>query len=155
MAAVLADVLDEDNVTLALRARTRDDALREIIASMTGVRKVSDAAKFLEEVLARENAQPTLLGYGVALPHSRTELVEGIVLGLGRSAAGVQWGDTGEPAHLIFVIGVRRRLVTSYLACVGALARITRSEANRGALMNAATAAEMIELLRSESLLLA
>ena len=34
MAVVLADVLDEQNVTLALRAATRDDAVREIVATM-------------------------------------------------------------------------------------------------------------------------
>jgi hypothetical protein len=38
--------------------------------------------------------------------------------------------------------------------CVGALARITKSEANRVALMQAATVSEIVELLRRESLLL-
>jgi mannitol/fructose-specific phosphotransferase system IIA component (Ntr-type) len=154
MAAVLADVLDEQNVTLELRAATRDDAVREIVATMAGAAKVRLPHKFVEEVLAREKSHTTLVGRGVALPHSRSELVEGIVLGIGRSAAGVPWGGQGEPAHLIFVIAVPRRMVTSYLVCVGALARITKSEANRAALLKAASAAELIELLRTESLLL-
>ena len=40
MATVLSDVLTEDHVTLALRARTRDEALREIIATMCGETKL-------------------------------------------------------------------------------------------------------------------
>ena len=155
MAVVLADVLDEQNVTLELRAVTRDAAVREIVATMAGAAKVRQPHKYVEEVLAREKSHTTLLGHGVAFPHSRTELVDGIVLGIGRSAAGVPWGEQADPARLIFVIAVPRRMVTSYLVCVGALARITKSEENRAALMKAASAAELIEFLRAESLLLA
>ena len=36
MAVVLPDLLDAKHVTLALRARTRDEALREIVATMNG-----------------------------------------------------------------------------------------------------------------------
>ena len=154
MALVLADVLDEQNVTLALRAATRDDAVREIVATMAGAAKVRQPHKYVEEVLAREKSHSTLVGHGVAFPHTRTELVDEIVLGIGRSAAGVPWGEQGEPAHLIFVSAVPRRMVTSYLVCVGALARITKSEENRAALMNAVNAAELLKLLRAESLLL-
>ena len=54
MATVLSDVLTEEQVTLELQAGTRDEALRKIIATMRGDEKVPDAAKFLSEVLARE-----------------------------------------------------------------------------------------------------
>jgi mannitol/fructose-specific phosphotransferase system IIA component (Ntr-type) len=155
MAVVLADVLDEQNVTLELRAATRDDAVREIVATMAGAAKVRQPHKYVEEVLAREKSHSTLVGHCVAFPHSRTELADGIVLGIGRSAAGVPWGEQGDPAHLIFVIAVPRRMMTSYLVCVGALARITKSEENRAALLKAANAAEVVEFLRAESLLLA
>ena len=154
MAVVLADVLDEQNVTLALRAATRDDAVREIVATMAGAAKVRQPDKYVEEVLAREKSHSTLVGHGVAFPHTRTELVDEIVLGIGRSAAGVPWDGQGQLAHLIFVIAVPRRMVTSYLVCVGALARITKDEENRTALMGTGSAGELIEFLRAESLLL-
>jgi fructose PTS system EIIBC or EIIC component len=152
MAVVLADVLDERNVALALRAQSRDEALREIAGTMSGAAKLRDAERFVAEVLGREQSQSTLAGNGVAFPHSRTELVDKIALGIARSNEGVPWDDTGERAHLIFLIAVPRRLATSYLMCVGALARITRDEANRKALMDASTAGDMIELLREASL---
>jgi PTS system fructose-specific IIC component len=154
MAAVLPDVLDERKVTLALQSQTRDEALCEIVRTMAGAAQLRDIDGFIDEVLAREQSHSTLVGNGVAFPHSRTELVDGIALGIGRSGEGVPWDDTGARAHLIFLIAVPRRLATSYLMCVGALARITRSETNRAALMSATTAGEMVELLLRESLLL-
>ena len=88
------------------------------------------------------------MGNGVAFPHARTDLVKDIVLGIGRSPDGVVFGENGELAHLIFVIGVPQRMVTDYLVCVGALARLTKDAATRTALMDAATARELVEILR-------
>jgi mannitol/fructose-specific phosphotransferase system IIA component (Ntr-type) len=45
-------------------------------------------------------------------------------------------------------------MVTDYLVCVGALARITKDAANREALMSMETPAEFVDLLREKSLLL-
>ena len=154
MAVVLADLLEEKHITLELQARTRAEALREIVATMTVGGALRDPEKFLAEVTAREKVHTTFMGNGVAFPHARTELAEEIVLGFGRSRAGVAFGENGELAHLIFVIGVPKRLVTDYLVCVGALARLTKEEKTRAALMEAASAAEMVEILRAGSLLL-
>jgi mannitol/fructose-specific phosphotransferase system IIA component (Ntr-type) len=154
MPAVLCDVLNEEHVTLALDAITRDDALREIIATMRGATKIADAESFFAEVRAREEEHSTYMGRGVAFPHARTELVEQIILGVGRSREGVVFGAEGEPAHLLFVIAVPRRMVNDYLVCVGALARVVNDAAKRETLMNCETAAEFIELIRTASLVL-
>jgi mannitol/fructose-specific phosphotransferase system IIA component (Ntr-type) len=154
MATVLADVLNENHVVLDLRATARDEALGEIVATMTGTDKVRDPEKFLAEVRAREEVHTTYMGNGIAFPHTRTDLVERVVLGIGRSRAGVQFGENSEVARLIFLIGVPQRMVTDYLVCVGALARLTSDEKMRDALLKVATRAEFIALLREGSLVL-
>ena len=154
MAVVLADLLKEEHVTLELRANGREEALREIIDTMRGDTHVRDPEKFLREVLVREEEHSTLMGHGVALPHARTDLVQQIVLGIGRSRDGIVFGKKGERARLIFVVGVPTLMVTDYLVCVGALARLTNNAGTRAALLNAAAASEIVELLRAGSLVL-
>jgi mannitol/fructose-specific phosphotransferase system IIA component (Ntr-type) len=154
MAIVLADVLDESHLTLELRATTPVEALREIVTTMAAKNGVRDVEDFLAEVQAREEVHTTFMGHGVAFPHARTDLVERIVLGIGRSRAGVPFGEASERARLIFVIGVPQRMVTDYLVCVGALARLTNDEKMRDALFRAITPAEFITLLRDGSLVL-
>ena len=149
MAVVLADLLDEEHLVLELTASSRDEALREIVAKM----QLSEPEAFLREVIAREEVQSTFMSDGVAFPHARTDLVERIALGIGRSAAGVSFGPD-DRARLIFVIGVPRRMINDYLVCVGALARLVRDEKMRAALMQSETAAEFVEILRAGSLLL-
>lgn len=154
MAIVLADVLTEDQVTLDLRASTRDEALREIVATMTSANKIRDTEKFLGEVRAREEVHTTYMANGVALPHARSDLVERIVLGIGRSRGGIPFGEEGELAQLIFLIGVPQKMANDYLVCVGALARLTNDTKMRDALLNAETPAKFIDLLREGSLAL-
>lgn len=149
MPLVLADLLDEQRLLLDLRARTRVEALREIINAM----QIPQSEAFLREVVAREESSSTLMPIGVAFPHARTELVQQIVLGIGRSIAGVDFGD-GARAHLLFVVAVPRRMVNDYLVCVGALARLVRKSETRAALMQSKTPHEFAELLRTGSLLL-
>ena len=153
MAVVLGDVLDEAQVALELRGETLADALREIAATITGATKLREPEKFVAQALTRERTMTTYVGNGVAFPHARTDLVEKILLGIGRSQRGVAFSG-GDPAKLIFLIAVPRRMVTDYLVCVGALARLTRDEKTRATLMNAATAQELIQILREGSLVL-
>ena len=154
MAVVLADVLDEGAVTLELQARTCEEALREIIGTMRCDGTMEGPVKLLGEVLARERVHSTFMGRGVAFPHARTNLVNQICLGIGRSREGVPFGSNGELAHLIFVIAVPQRLITDYLTCVGALARLASDEKTRAALEVASTPNEFVDLLRAGSLLL-
>jgi mannitol/fructose-specific phosphotransferase system IIA component (Ntr-type) len=81
-------------------------------------------------VLAREEAHPSVVENGAAFPHARTDLVDEIVVGIGRSRAGIPFEHNGVRARLIFVIGVPERLVNDYLICVGTLVRLVRDDAN-------------------------
>jgi mannitol/fructose-specific phosphotransferase system IIA component (Ntr-type) len=149
MAIALADFLDERQVILRLRSRKLPNALREIIQVLAQSRKVDDAKGFLERVLAREREHPSAVENGVVFPHARTDLVDEIIIGIGRSRAGLPIGADQQRGRLIFVIGVPERLVNDYLICVGTLARLVKDEATRLRLLHAETPREFIEALTS------
>jgi mannitol/fructose-specific phosphotransferase system IIA component (Ntr-type) len=149
MAIALADFLDERQVILRLRSRKLPNALREIIQVLAQSRKVDNAKGFLERVLAREREHPSAVENGVVFPHARTDLVDEIIIGIGRSRAGLPIGADQQRGRLIFVIGVPERLVNDYLICVGTLARLVKDEATRLRLLHAETPREFIEALTS------
>ena len=103
-------------------------------------------------MFARERTHPSVVEDGVVFPHARTDLVDEIVIGVGRSRAGIPFGENHQRAHLIFVIGVPERLLSDYLVCVGTLARLGKDEMIRSRLLNAETPREFIEALTPESL---
>ena len=147
MAIVLSDLLDERHVALRLRSRKLPNALREIVQLLAQNRKINDAENFLQQVLAREREHPSVVENGVAFPHARTDLVDEIVIGIGRSRAGIAIGVDQRRARLIFVISVPERLVNDYLVCVGTLARLVRDDTTRSRLLDAETPREFIDAL--------
>jgi mannitol/fructose-specific phosphotransferase system IIA component (Ntr-type) len=147
MAIALSGLLDERRVILRLRSRKLPNALREIVEVLTQNRKIDDAERFLQQVLAREREHPSVVENGVAFPHGRTDLVDEIIIGIGRSRAGIPIGADQQRAQLIFVIGVPERLVNDYLICVGTLARLVKDEATRSRLLHAETSREFIGAL--------
>ena len=152
MAIALADLLNEMQVILRLRSRKPANALREIIQLLAQNGKIVNAEGFLEQALARERAHPSVVENGVAFPHARTDLVNEIVLGIGRSRAGIPFGENRVRARLIFVVGVPQQLVNDYLICVGTLARLVQNDAIRSTLLHAETPHDFLDALTVETL---
>src|SRR5215831_5807016 len=149
-----ADLLHQQQVILRLRSRRPAQAIREIVDVLTSDasgRKIAKPEAFLEQVLAREQTHPSVVENGVAFPHARTDLVDEIVIGVGRSRAGVPFGANQQSARLIFVIGVPERLLGDYLICVGTLARLVKDDAIRSRLLKAQTSREFIDALTAET----
>ena len=150
MPIALADLLEENRVILKLRSRKPANAIREIVdmlGSENGQKKIANPQAFLKQVLEREQTHPSVVENTVVFPHARTDLVDEIVVGVGRSRAGIPFGENHQRAHLIFVIGVPERLINDYLICVGTLARFVKHRTIRSALLDAVTAREFINAL--------
>jgi len=149
MSIALADLVDPKQITLNLRAETQEEAIREIVGLLVGAGKIDNPEKFLEQLKAREAANSTYAADGVAFPHARTKLVDEIVVGIGRSEAGIPWTGKGEVAHLIFLIAVPERLISDYLVVVGTIARTTKDRPLRTLLLHAESTDEFISTLLS------
>ncbi|MBA3961307.1 MAG: PTS sugar transporter subunit IIA [Chthoniobacterales bacterium] len=146
----LADFFSEKHLALDLRSTTAGEAVWEIVERLRESGDLNEAEKFYDLVMEREQKSSTVANGGVAFPHARTNLVDRILLGIGRSKAGVTFSDSAEPVHLLFVIAVPQQMVNDYLICVGALARLLKNEDRRKALLEATTAAEFFEELQRD-----
>ena len=152
MPALLSEILDPKLMVLELREHTAAEAILEIVERLRDQGLVQDFYKLADAIMEREGKTSTNTGDGVAFPHARTDLVDRLVLGIGRSSAGIPFGYSNNLVHLIFLVGVPQRMVTDYLVCVGALARAVKDKASRVALMEAQSEEEFVELIRGESL---
>jgi mannitol/fructose-specific phosphotransferase system IIA component (Ntr-type) len=146
--SLLDGLLDPKFFVPELKGSTASEAIWEIIQQMRESGDLRDAKAFFEAVMNREQKSSTVAEDGVAYPHARTELVDQIMLGIGRSKNGVRFDASEELVHLIFVIAVPQQMVNDYLICLGALARTLRSRETREALLGAATPAEFVARLR-------
>ena len=147
---LLDALLDPKHVALELRGRTAAEAILEIAELLGESAELTKPQDFFEAVMAREAKSSTVANGGVAFPHARTELVDQLLLGIGRSREGVSFGEEGQPVHLLFLLAVPQQMVNDYLVCVGSLARRLNVAATRAALLEASTPAEFLDRLRGE-----
>ena len=147
---LLDGLLNPKHVLLDLRGKTAGEAIWEIIEVLRESGELNKATEFFQAVMTREEKTSTVANGGVAFPHARTDLVEEILLGIGRSARGISFGDEENLVHLVFLIAVPQQMVNDYLICVGGLARRLSKDATREALREASTPAEFLERLRAD-----
>ncbi|MFE1841283.1 fructose-specific PTS transporter subunit EIIC [Streptomyces sviceus] len=104
---VLSGYLSEQTVKVALDARGKEAAVREMAQLLARSGKVADVDELVAAALRREAQGTTGLGEEIAIPHAKTDAVTAPVVGFARSAEGVEWGSPdGTKARLVFMIAV-------------------------------------------------
>jgi fructose-specific phosphotransferase system IIA component len=144
----VTSLLSEDAIKLGLQATEKNAALREVAELLHEKKGLTNFDAFFKEILERERVSNTALGHDIAIPHARTEQCTEILMAVGRSAEGIDFGaKDGQPVRLIFLIGTPKQMVTEYLRVVGNLARLLRQDDLRRQLLEVQTPVEFSKLL--------
>jgi len=144
----IRDLIRPECIFLDLSGKDKFEIIRKIIAQMSGLPAIEDAAVFAEEVIRREQDVPTGLLMGAALPHARSKVVKDIVMAFARLKRGVNFGaGDNEPARLVFLFGVPNDQINDYLKLVAKLCRLLKEKSFRKNLVGAKTADEVIQIL--------
>lgn len=147
----IGDILTPKQVVLELTATTRESAILEVAQLLRGDERVRDWNAFVGAIKTGSSCMANENGYGVCIPHARTNQVSTMVMAVGRTPKGIWFGEEGDPArvlaHYIIVIGVPVALAADYLRIIGAIARTFRSTKSEAALRAAQTKQEFIRLL--------
>ncbi len=143
MTICFADILADAPIAPDLAAASGEEAIRAVAALLRGHPAVDDVETLTRLVLEREKLSPTAMGHGIAFPHARTDGVREIVVAIGRSRAGVPFQGADGPVHFLFLIGTPPNKVPQYLALVGRLVRLLKTNGLRTKLLEAATADDL------------
>ena len=137
-----------DALILDLVANSREAALCTLHAKLALSPAVKDAPLFLHGLLERAMVAAVCIAADVALPHTRTDAVERVVIGVARVAAPGVGFDAGHPhVRLIFMVGTPKQQVEEYLLAVAAITRLLKTDGVRAGLLAARTEAEFAALL--------
>jgi mannitol/fructose-specific phosphotransferase system IIA component (Ntr-type) len=148
---VLSELLSPKSINLDLQSADRDSVLSELVNQIPQLAKQPAARQTLLRALQeREQLHSTGIGDGIALPHARNALVglvDGALMVFGRHARGIPFDAIdGVPARLFFLL--LAPTVTQHLAILARLSRILRDPALRQSLLAAASAEQVIALIR-------
>jgi fructose-specific phosphotransferase system IIA component len=143
----ICELMREDFIRLDISATTKMEAIHQVAELVRGHEFLENFDAFCGAIEEREQKGSTSLGFGVALPHARTDQVKNMLIAVGRLVEGVQFeGNDPTPVRLIFLVGTPKQMVTEYLRIVGVLARLLRDDDLRAKLIAAPDAETFIRL---------
>jgi len=132
---------------LELKATTKDEALREIVAAVKAAGVLADTEGFHQKILHRETQASTAIGLGVAIPHASHDELKAITIAVGRSARGIDFGaPDGSPVQLVFMIGITADR-SQYLKVVARITWLVRNDQLRREFCQAESGAALYQLL--------
>jgi len=144
----LSELLSRSSVILSLQASEKTKAIAELAAPLIAEGVVIDEKEFVASILRRENLESTGIGFGVAIPHARTNAVKTMALTFGRSSEGVDFSSLdGKPSHLIFLIAAPETMKREYIWTLAKLSSLLRRDEVRKGLYNAQSADEVLAVI--------
>ena len=112
--------------------------------------KINDKKAVLNALIEREKSMSTGLGNGIALPHARTDAVKEISVAIGIKKGGVDFASLdGKPAFIFVMIASPSSGQAPHMQVLSAVSGALMQEEIKTKLLEATTADEVINILKS------
>ncbi|UCE02086.1 MAG: PTS sugar transporter subunit IIA [Candidatus Latescibacterota bacterium] len=120
-----------------LKARSRDDALEEIVDLVAPEPESNNRRIILDMLRNREALGSTAVGKGIAFPHGRSLAVSRLMAIFARSQEGIAFNSLdGEPTYLFFaLLAPPQDRSNQYLPALGKIIELVRNDSMREKLM--------------------
>jgi PTS system nitrogen regulatory IIA component len=137
---MLADMLQAECVSIAMDARTKEMALRQLANLFAKGDVDADEETIFRVFSEREALASTGVGSGVAIPHGRLSNVPGVRLVLGLHPTGVDFDAVdGRPVHIFVGVLAPNGEASKHLKVLARVSRLLREASVRRRLLDAAT----------------
>lgn len=147
----ISDVLSVDRILFRLRGTTKAEIIDKLTSLLANDYRVRDHEKLCEAVHGRERILSTAVGNGFAIPHAKTDSVNGIVMAFGLLDKPIDFDSLdGSPIDLVFLIVSDQKQVSSYVQLISRVATIMNKDGLHAKLAQAKSANEIYDLLCGE-----
>ena len=147
----ITDILQETSVVGTLVGRSKADVIEELAGVLARDHGEIDRQRLIQALEDRERLNSTALGDGVAIPHGKLPGLKRVLAAFGRSLAGVDFQSLdGKPTHLFFLLVAPEDSAGAHLKALARISRLLKEETFRRRLMEAPSARDLFETIRTE-----
>ena len=144
----LSEILKPEHIKIPLEAKTKTDAIAELVNVLAANGQISDPKKVLEAVLDREATRTTGIGNGLAIPHGKTPGTSNLVMAIGKAATPIDFGAIdGRPVWLIWLLGSPPDKTGQHIHALARISRLMTIDKFRQSVVNAKSAQELYDLI--------
>lgn len=144
----LANLLMERRINIDLKARTKDEAVYELLDMIQAEGVRLDYSTVMASIREREDIENTSYGHGFAFPHARTDAVKELYILIGVSRRGLE-GKTpdGIPLHVVCLLLTPTTIAKLYLQTLSGLAAFGRIPGNLEKILALTHKSELVKLI--------
>jgi len=136
----LTEILKPQNIKVPLAAKTKAEAISELVDLLVASGDVKDGKKVLDAVLEREATRTTGIGNGLAIPHGKCNGVDHLVMAIGRPLAPIDFqAIDGRPVNLIWLLASPPDQTGPHIHALARISRLMTIDRFRQALAAAQT----------------
>lgn len=150
----LANLLSAEQVLPDLKAEGRWDAINELLDAIVRAGKISaaDRPAVWESIKQREQTMSTGIGFGIAIPHASSDMVDEVVAAFGRSQKGVDFDSLdSQPVYFIVLFVVPKDQFQTHLRTLAAIAKFLNDKTVREELGKAADTDSILKVFENRS----
>ncbi|MBM7689076.1 fructose-specific phosphotransferase system IIA component [Enterococcus ureilyticus] len=146
-----SDVIKKDMILLQTKFQMKDEVLHALVQKAGEAGLISDETLFLNAVLNREAEVPTAIGYQIAIPHGKSEVVKTPFIGFLQTEEEFIWTKGHEEqVKLVFLIGIPAENENNiHLKFISQLSKKLLDEEFRNQLIEEKNQEKVFKLLRS------
>jgi mannitol/fructose-specific phosphotransferase system IIA component (Ntr-type) len=140
----LLNLINESTIKVPLSAGTRQTAIAELVDVLAEAGCISNAEDIKDAVWERELQRTTGIGEGLAIPHGRSNDVDGLVLAMGIPATPIDFASSDKrPVELVILLISPVDHTADHIQALGRISRLMVDRAFREAAFAATSAAEL------------
>jgi fructose-specific phosphotransferase system IIA component len=144
----IQDILSLNAILIDLKSQPKNDVLDEMARFLASIHDIKDPDLLSRKILERELDVSTGIGFGIAIPHARTDIVDRVCMIAARCKESVEFDSLDEqPVHLIFMIASPDGNSDEHRNVLSSLSKIMSYEDMRDKLLAAEDAETFLNLI--------
>ncbi len=147
----LSQYLPSSHIIVDLKGNTKFQIIEELMNQLKANGELVDADIALQDVLARESYLSTGLENGLAIPHAKTDGVDGLKIAFGIKKDGVDFESLdGKPANLIFLVVSPRNTSGPHIQTLAVISRNLKEAQIREALLSVTSSKDAANIIEKQ-----
>lgn len=130
-------IINVNVIDLQLKKNNKDAVIEYMADLINQDGRLTDKEEYIKAVKARETTFTTGIGFGIAIPHGKSDGVKVPTVSFGKCKEGLDWQSVdNEPVYMVFMIAVPEQVDSNqHLKILAALSRKLMHDEFRQALL--------------------
>lgn len=139
-------VLAQEFILCGLEANDKNEVIKKMTDNLWLRHRTDNREKLCDDIWRREDSFPTAVGFGFAIPHTKSDYINDSAISVARLAAPVIWGE--QEVDTVFMLAISKTAGDNeHMKYFSTLARKLMNEEFRHEIKNATTSEELYNLI--------